>query len=459
MLPAFCRVKGEVSPHIGFELWMPAEGWNKRFLSVGSGGFGGFIDYATLAERLKQGYAVTANDTGHTGQGYKWMHDPAALRAWGHSATHDTAEPAKQIIDAFYRKQSAYSYFQGCSTGGAQAMEEAEFFPRDFNGIVAGSPGMYYSHLMLSFLWGLKVATDHAVLSPQKLQLLHRAVMKECDAADGLKDGLLENPTACRFRPADLLCKGAATSACLTSAEVKTAELMYQGPRNPRTGRQIYPGFVRGSEASSQFTGRLAAAYGWSLIQGPLATQYAIPLLKNMVFGPKWNWKTFDFDRDVRRVDRRVHDEIDSVNPDLRAFQAGSGKLIMTQGWGDPFNAQTFPIEYREQVIRVFANQESGKQARRTVDAFFRLFMAPGMGHCMGGPGPSKTDALDALRAWVENGKAPDRLVAQKITLPGGKPSVPPMSRPLCPYPEVARWTGKGSTNNAGNFVCTAPKH
>lgn len=335
-------------------------------------------------------------------------------------------------------------------------MEEAEFFPGDFNGIVACSPGMYYSHLMLSFLWGLKASTDHATLSPQKLQLLHSAVMEKCDAEDGVKDGLLEDLLSCSFSPKALLCQGSDADSCLTPEEVKTAELIYQGPRNPRTGKELYPGFALGSEASPEFTGPLALGYGWSMIQGRLATQYAVPLLKNMVFGANWNWRTFDFDRDVEQVDRALHQDIDSVNPDLRAFHARNGKLIMIQGWGDPFNAQTFPIEYRNQVIAEFADGVGSQHAKSIVDGFFRLFMSPGMGHCIGGPGPSATDALGAVRAWVETGMAPDRLVAQKVSF-FGAPSSPAISRPLCPYPETAQWTHHGSTNDASNFACAMP--
>lgn len=457
-LPSFCRVQGEVTPHIRFELWMPTRNWNRRLVAVGSGGFGGFIGYADLTRMLKQRYAVSANNTGHSGQSHAWMRNPAARRAWGHSATHNVAGPVQRILRAYYERPPAYSYFEGCSTGGAQAMEEAEFYPADFNGIVASSPGMYYSHLMLSFLWGLKAATDHAVLTPQKLQLLHGAVMKKCGSADEIRNGYLENPLACHFEPASLLCKEKNTSHCLTRQEVKTAELIYQGPRDPRTGAQIYPGFVFGSEASREFIGPLAAEYGWSMIEGPLARQYAIPLLRNMVFGESWNWKTFDFGHDVTVVDNRLHDEIDSIDPDLRAFQSRNGKLIMIQGWGDPYNAQTFPIEYRERVIRVFERNASSQQAQHTVDGFFRLFMAPGMGHCMGGPGPSRTDPLAALRKWVEKGKAPDRLVARRIEATHSEPAMQPMSRPLCPHPESAVWTGKGSTDDAKDFVCSAPK-
>lgn len=454
VLPAFCRVEGVVEPHVGFELWMPQHGWNGRLLSLGSGGFGGSINEGELAAAIVNGYAVTANDTGHRGNGYAWMHDPVALRAWGHSATHDVTGPAKAIVRVFYAKGPAFSYFNGCSTGGAQAMEEAEFYPGDYDGIVAGSPGMNYSGLMMSFLWGLKTTTDHGTLSPRKLQLLHTAVLKQCDTADGVKDGVLENPLACDFHPEQLLCAGPDTSSCLTKDKVKTADLIYQGPRNPRTGAQIYPGFVPGSEASGELSGGRSFS-GWSLIQGALAKQYAIPLLKNMVFGPDWDWTSFNFDRDYTRVESTVHANIDATNPDLRAFQAHGGKLIMTQGWDDQFNAQTYPIEYRDEVIARFAASAGPAKATTAVNGFFRLFMVPGMGHCGGGTGPTDMDALGAVRTWVEVHQAPDRLVAKKEKAAAAGSA--PMTRLLCPYPETSRWTGQGSTNDATNFVCITP--
>ncbi len=454
-LPAYCRIRGEAEPHIGFELWLPAK-WNGRLVAVGSGGFGGVIGYRDMAPYLVQGYAVTANDTGHTDQSYAWMHDPQSLYAWGHSATHAVIDPVKKIVRAYYGKPAAYSYFLGCSTGAAQAMEEAEFYPGDFNGISASCPGMYYSHLMLSFLWGLKATSEHAVLSADKLQLLHAAVMAQCDERDGAKDGLLENPLACHFDPRTLLCKDGSNTGCLTDEEVKTADLIYRGPRNPSTGEEIYPGFVPGSESSPDFAGPMAVAYSWTLIQGPLAKQYAVPLMKNLAFGEAWDWRSFDFDKDVVKFDAAVHDKIDSVNPDLRVFQQLGGKLIMVQGWGDPFNAQTLPIEYRERVIGVFAGDKGKAAARRAVDSFFRLFMAPGMSHCMGGPGPSKYDALAALRDWVEKSRAPRRLVAHKTSFVPSSSDVA-MSRPLCPHPQVAHWTGKGSMNEATNFACIRP--
>ncbi len=458
VLPSFCRVQGTAEPGIGFELWLPAQDWNRRLLSLGNGGFGGSIDLRPLATYLRQGYAVTANDTGHVGNGSAWMHDPNALLAWGHDATHRVAGPVKALLRAYYGKPPAYAYFQGCSTGGAQAMEEAEFYPADFNGIVAESPGMDYSRLMLSFLWGLKAAHDHAVLSQDKLQLLHSAALKKCDAQDGLKDGLLGRPLACRIRPARLLCTPGQNQNCLTPEEATAAELIYEGPRNPRTGAQIYPGFVPGSEAGSTSAelpgGHSYMLNGWTLIQGPLARQYAVPLLKNMVFGKDWDWTTFDWDRDVTRVDTVLGTKIDSMDPDLRPFQKDGGKLVMVQGWDDPLNAAALPIDYRRQVIAAFGSSMPPAAATQVVDGFYRLFMAPGMSHFEGCDGPSKVDALGAVRDWVERGQPPAQLIATKVRVPSGKPAEPLMRRPLCPYPQYARYVS-GDPNRPQSFQCS----
>ena len=440
-VPAFCRVKGQAAGAIGFELWLPAKNWNGRLLSLGNGGFGGFIPTGGLADGVIQGYAVTANDTGHQGQDRGWMNDPALVRDWGHSATHLVTGPAKTLVRDFYGNPASYTYFSGCSTGGAQAMEEAEFYPKDYNGIVAGSPGMAYAHLMLSFLWGLKIATAHpdSLLAPAQLRLLHQAVLDQCGSQNGVKDPWVDNPLACHFDVRTLQCPKGEGANCLTADQVQTAILMYQGPRNPRTGAVIYPGFALGSED------------GWGGLQGPLARSFAIPLIGSLLYdNPRWDWHSFDWDRDVAELDRRVTPNISAVDPDLRALRAAGGKLIMYQGWSDPLNAQTLPINYRGEVIDVFA-KDDGDQAEQKVDDFYRLFMVPGMGHCGGGIAPSKFDSLGALRDWVEQGEAPQRIVATQTSASLGSL---PVSRPLCPYPRTAQWSGHADPNNAANFVC-----
>jgi len=456
-LPAFCRVKGVANGSIGFEVWLPVRGWNGRLLSVGAGGFGGDQPLSALAEGLRRGYAVTGNDTGHQGGDLSWMKDPAKVRLWGHSATHLATAPAKALIAAYYGAPARHAYFEGCSTGGAQAMEEAQFYPDDYDGVVAGAPGMSYDHLMLSFLWGLKATEPPgALIPPDKLQVLHGAVVAACDADDGLKDGLISDPQACRFDLASITCKpgAAAATACLTPAQALTARRIYGGPTNARTGAPIYPGFAYGSEADPAAVTPLG--YGWGAIQGPLAQLFAIPLLRTMVYrDPAWDWRGFDWDRDVAELDRRVGPDITALSPDLEAFRRHGGKLLIYQGWGDQFNGQTLPIAYRRQVIAALAAKGGGARAERDVDGFLRLFMAPGMGHCLGGPGFSRFDALSAVQAWVETGQAPDQILAARAApaLAAGAET-----RLICAYPKVARYRGTGSPAAAASFKCVISK-
>lgn len=454
-LPAFCRVKA-ITASVGFEVWLPERNWNRQFLSVGSGGFGGAVQVAALADGLAKGYAVTSNDTGHTAEQKQWMSDAKQVRLWGHEAAHLTTGPAKAIAAAFYGQPAAHAYFAGCSTGGAQGMTEAQAYPSDYDGIVAGAPGMSYAHLMLSFLWGLKVASAYpdSKLGPEQLLLLHRAVLDQCDALDGVKDGLLENPRACHLEPKTLQCKAGETAGCLTAHQIDTVVALHDGPRNPRTGAQIYPGFEYGSEASLAEPLVNAWSYGWLAIQGQLAEIFAIPLLRDMVYhDPKWDWRSFNWDSDVADLDQRIGADITATSPDLRAFRAGGGKLLMYQGWGDPLNGQSLPIMYRRQVID-YLKATGTANATQATDGFFRVFMAPGMSHCSRGPGPNAFDSLSALRNWVENGVAPERLVATKAATADSAA----ITRPLCAYPNIARWTGQGSGNEERNFQCGAAK-
>jgi feruloyl esterase len=452
-LPSFCRVKGIAAGSIGFEVWLPLQGWNGSILSVGNAGFGGVQPLNSLAEGLRKGYAVSGNDTGHQGADPSWMKDPVKVRLWGHTATHLVTGPTRTLVAAYYDSPARRAYFEGCSTGGAQAMEEAQFYPEDYDGIVAGAPGMSYAHLMMSFLWGLKAAGPPGALIPaDKLQLLQAAVLASCDGDDGLKDGLISDPQACRFDLATITCKPAdsSTAQCLTPAQARTARLIYQGPKNSATGASIYPGFAYGSEA------------GWGPIQGPLANTFAIPLLRTMVYGdPAWDWRTFDWDKDVADVDRKVGPDITALSPDLRAFKAHGGKLLIYQGWGDQLNGQTLPIEYRRQVIDLLAGDGHAAHAEQDVDGFMRVFMAPGMGHCGGGPGFTTFDALSAVQAWVEAGDAPDQILASRgppaapisIPAPGGQGV-----RPICAYPKAARYSGAGSADDPTSFKCVVSK-
>jgi feruloyl esterase len=449
-LPAFCRIAAYVSTvpgeHVGIEVWLPIAGWNGRLEGLGNGGFGGAIVYSALAASIQRGFAAANTDTGHTGgaigsigQPLPWAQDPVTLRDWGHTSVHLMTVSAKRIIAAFYGEAPKYSYFEGCSTGGAEAMEEAEFFPDDYDGIHSGSPGMGYSHLMESFLWGaLPSARNPAAALPQSaLTLLNNAVLNACSRDKAVaSDSFLSDPRRCRFDPAVLLCKaGQNPATCLSAAQVEAVTHLYSPVVNPQSGAELYPGFVRGSEAE------------WSLIQGALVPFFAQPLLANTVFdNPNWDWTTFNFASDADLVDQKLSPVINAMNPDLEGFKRHGGKLIMTQGWVDALNAQTLPIEYYR---RVAAAQHSEEETAE----FFRLFMVPGMSHCSGGPGPNVFDIVEPLMDWVERGGAPDRIIATKYVNDTPAQGVA-MTRPLCPFPRLARYRG-GNPASASSFICS----
>ena len=475
-VPEHCRVTGTIAPSIEFELWLPVSHWNGNWQAVGTGGFGGTINTLAMGVALRAGYATAANNSGHPVGDPNWMSSRELVRLWGHESIHRMVAPMEALIRAFYGKPHQKAYFSGCSTGGDQAMEEAEYYPGDFDGIVAISPGMAYSHLMLSFLWSKRVSEQFAdsKLSPPKLQLLHRAALAHCDKLDGVEDGLLEDPRRCDFDVATLRCPGPDGPDCLTAHQVETVRKLMAGPHNPRTGAEIYPGFYYGSEASPEYADAAGLErFGWTLIQGPLAERYAIPLLGAMVFAnPHWNGSDFDFDTGVHQVDAALEGVITAMNPDLRPYARHGGKLLMVQGWSDPLNPPTLPIEYWEQVNQVFAlragagpsaasNAGSGADgrdgARKAVDGFYRLFMAPGMGHCALGPGPNEFDAVAALDRWVNTHEPPTYLLATKHLKDDPREPVL-MTRPLCSYPAHAVWDGKGDPHKAQSFTCVTPR-
>jgi feruloyl esterase len=363
---------------------------------------------------LRQGYAVAGSDTGHSGSDLKFgMGHPEKIANWAFRAVHVMTDTAKVIVRSYYGRFAAHSYFSGCSTGGQQALTEAQRFPEDYDGIVAGAPGANRVRLNVGFLWSwLAVHKDGAeVLPASKLPLINQAAVSACDAPDRVKDGLIGDPRACKFDPGALLCKGADAADCLTAAQVSAVRAVYEGVRNPRTGEQLYPGWVRGSEA-----GGGARPGGWS---GYFAGQ---PEPARLDF---WRFWVFD-------------------DPDLTRFKQRGGRLLMYQGWADPVVPATDTIRYYESVERAMGGLEK-------TTGFVRLFLAPGMGHCAGGPGPSSFDALGALDRWVSQGSAPDRVIASHSTA-----GTVDRTRPLCPYPQVAKWDGAGSIDNAAAFRCAS---
>jgi feruloyl esterase len=443
-LPAFCRVAAAIKPtkdsDIKFELWMPASGWNGKFMGLGNGGWAGEIWYSEIGDALRRGYAAASTDTGHEGNGgdasFALGH-PEKVIDFGYRAVHEMTVKARAIIAGFYGNSLKHSYWNGCSTGGKQGLTEAQRFPHDYDGIIAGAPANFFTHLIVSGIWIAEATRENPVgyVPKEKLPLLHKAVVDACDTLDGVKDGLLENPKRCHFDPKALLCKGADGPDCLTASQVEAARKIYAGPKNPRTAEQIFPGLEPGSEN------------GWVFFAGGREPPIVASHFKYLVFkNPNWDFHTLNFDSDVALADKLDNGIITATNPNLKEFFAQGGKLLLYHGWNDGGIAPQNTINYYNSVADALGG--SGK-----VQDSIRLFMAPGMDHCYGGDGPFDFDAIGALEQWAEEGKAPDRIVAAH--LPKGPASAKPdRTRPLCPYPQVAKYNGSGGTDDAANFVC-----
>jgi feruloyl esterase len=434
---AICRVQLLLAPsadsEIKVEIWLPVSGWNGKYQAVGNGAFTGTINYSAMAAALRRGYAVSSTDTGHTGGGAAWaLGHPEKVIDFGYRAVHEMAGAAKRVITAYYRSAPRLSYWNGCSAGGRQAMMEAQRFPDDFDGVIAGAPGLDWTGRAAQANRIAKVleANSSARLTEDHRELLHNAVLDACDALDGVKDGLLENPDRCTFDPGALACKGTDTRGCLTPTQIDTARMIYSSPVNPRTGRRI-AGLARGSERGWTDLGWTASARATGLDQ-----------FRYLVFGDAgWTVEKFDFDIDIVRAEERDAGTINALDANLEPFIRGGGKLLHYHGWSDPQISPGSSVQYYTRVVEAL-----GDASR--VDSAYRLFMAPGMGHCGGGTGPNTFDMLGALEQWVEAGKAPDSILASQ-SLAGGD-----RTRPLCPYPKVAVYRGTGSPNDAKNFAC-----
>ena len=429
-LPAFCRVAATLKPSsdsdIRIEVWMPATGWNNKLLAVGNGGWAGSISYNAMAAPLAAGYAVTSTDTGHTGGSATFVvGHPEKVIDFAYRAVHEMTVAAKAITAEFYGGGPRLSYFQGCSTGGRQALTSAQRYPRDFDGIIAGATAANASRLHATQIWVAQQAhRDEASLIPQnKYAALHDAVLQACDALDGVKDRVIENPRQCKFDPAVLLCKAEDLPACLTAAQVETARRVYKGPG-------LFPGLEYGSEGG--WNGTLANPVGIAY------DQYRYFVFNN----PEWDYRTFNIERDVPLFDKAIGMTMNSSDANLRPFFDHGGKLLMYHGWADPGIPAGNSVEYYTEVVK-----RAGADIKPS--DFVRLFMLPGVGHCGGGDGPSTFDALGALDRWRDRGTPPDSITASHSTN-----GVVDRTRPLCPYPQVARYKGTGDTNVATNFEC-----
>jgi len=441
-LAPFCRVTLTLTPSpdsdIKAEVWLPLEGWTGRYQAVGNGGWAGSVSYPAMARALARGEVASSTDTGHVGNsGAFALGHPEKLIDYAYRAQHETAVAAKAVAESFYGTAPRWSYFNGCSTGGRQALRAAERFPADFDGIVAGAPANPKTNMDVARITiSQTMFRDAASVVPaSKYPVIHQAVLAACDALDGLKDGLLGDPTACRFDPAVLQCQGEDSPSCLTRPQVESVRAMMTPVTDRQSGSVIFPRYEPGSEL------------GWgSVFGGPEPYATAQDTFKFVVFkDPNWSWRTLSAERDLVVANREAAGTLTAVNPDLAAFAGHGGKLLMYHGWADPNIAPRASVTFYQAAIQATRAPASNTD-------WARLFMVPGMAHCTGGEGPNTFDAIGAVETWVENGQAPASLVASHQS--DGKVD---RTRPLCPYPQVAGYRGTGSIDAAENFACVAP--
>ena len=421
---------------IRVEMMLPTSGWNGKYLAGGNGGWCGSIGQSGLKRGVGLGYATSATNTGHDGCSADFaLGHPEKLIDYAYRSEHEMAVKAKAIIAAFYGRAPTLSYWVGCSAGGKQALMEAQRYPEDFDGIVAGSPAANWVGRATQAIWVAQaVHRDGASWLPQgKYPAIHAAALAACDRLDGVVDGVIENPRRCKFDPETMACKGADGPDCLTPGQVETVRKIYSDSFNPRTGKRLYSGLEPGSETN------------WRIWGGPVPLRIATDHFKYVVFGdPKWDFMTLDFDRDVERAEGMDSHRINATDPDLRRFFERGGKLIQYHGWNDAQISPGNSVDYYELVLKKMGGLEKVRES-------YRLFMAPGMYHCSGGDGAFLFDPLTALEQWREQGMAPKRMVAKTAT-------TPTRSHPLCPYPEEAVYKGSGSDGDEGSFTCAVVK-
>jgi hypothetical protein len=464
-LPAFCRVAGVIKPSddsdIEFEVWMPSSGWNGKFEGIGNGGFAGSIGYGALAAALTHGYASASTDTGHEAGATDaaWaLNHPQKIVDFGYRAVHETTEKAKAIVHAFYGDAPKHSYFSSCSNGGRQALMEAQRYPADYDGIVAGAPAGYWTHLLMAALWDMNatLADPASYIPAAKMPAVEAAAVAACDALDGVKDGVIDDPTRCHFTPSTLLCKGPDSNTCLTQPQVTALEKIYGGAKDSK-GEQVFPGFSPGGEGGMNGWGGWVAGAAQAK---SLQYAFGINFFQDMLYSDaNWDYRKFNIDHDTKLADDSLGQTLNATDADLKRFNDRGGKLIVYHGWSDAAIPPVATIQYYNRVV--------SKMGASNTDTFVRLFMVPGMQHCGGGPGPSnfgqtivmggdpQHDVNAALERWVEQGTAPEQIIATKFK--GASPaSGIARTRPLCRYPLVEHWNGTGSTDDAANFTCEA---
>jgi serine/threonine protein kinase len=472
-LPAFCRVEGVVKPtkdsDVRFEVWVPSSGWNGKFLAVGNGGFAGVINYDEMVPAVRAGYATASTDTGHRGDDMdaKWaLGHPERVVDFGYRAIHEMTEKSKEVIQAFYGQAPQWSYFEGCSNGGREALMEAQRFPEDYQGILAGAPPIPVTRLLAAGLYNTTTSPSRFI-PPSKIPVISNAVLAACDALDGVSDGILNDPRQCQFDPTVLRCQGANSESCLTAEQVLQLKNIYAGLHNTK-GQQLYPGYPPGGEQGEQGWG------AWLTGEAPgqaMLAMFGLAYFRNMVFeNPGWDYRTSSVQRVIDVADLKTTRIVDAADPNLKRFKDRGGKIILYHGWSDAATSGFATIQYYDNVVASMGLPET--------QSFLRLYMAPGMQHCAGGPGPNYFGQVDlstlspntpqastnmdpqhniskALEQWVEKGVAPATIIATKYVNALDPTQGVKMTRPLCPYSQVAVYKGVGDTNDAENFACT----
>jgi feruloyl esterase len=493
-LPAFCRVTATLTPTsdsaIQVELWLPQTGWNGRFLGTGGGGFQGVFTYTELTLGVQAGFAVANTDLGTGASGCNPLYcgsngnqgnpfavafgDPAnpstglfghpeRIKDFGYRAIHLMTVRSKEITHAFYQQSAGKSYFWGCSTGGQNALMEAQRFPHDYDGILAGAPAFNRTYLHMAALsaWQDAHASPGRFILPGQMTLINNAVLKQCVGQDGgaSTDPFLTDPRDCHFDPKVLQCTGGnVPPACLSADQVTTMQKYYAGVVNPATGQLIVPGLARGSETDNFL------ALGLALNEN--FPEPAFDGLFYWVYGASFgmtgsavNFANFDFNHDVDTVDDKLKAVLSAESTDLREFREHGGKLLLYHGWADPLIPSANTVGYYNALVsrggegfEHAAFSPGRNEALERTQKYARLFMVPGMWHCTGGPGPNTFNAMTPLVNWVEQGVAPESILAAKFVNDTGPGIV--MIRPLCPFPKVAKYNGSGDTADAANFTC-----
>jgi feruloyl esterase len=485
-----CRVRVAIKPttvsNIISEYWLPLSGWNGRFNVMGNGGTAGSLGLNNLSTPVGLGYVAATSDTGHQSQDSTFAlvrlnGVPELVEDFAHRGYHVTTDIGKQIIQAFYGAGPNYSYFTGCSTGGAEALSELQRYPNDFNGIAGGAPASGYSLMWPGEVfpsWVASTYTTAATGGPQALQTkmaaLNSAALDACaTSTNGAGQRYIDDPRKCTFDPGVIQCAtGTNTTSCLTPDQVTAVRKIYAGFKDPTTGAQIWNPYMRGSE--DQWGGHIIQ--GNSAAGNPPVNYFRSFLYQNSTWfytnpttllgdnGLGFNMESAaTVNGDIYPGDTYWAPYLDSIDPNLRPFQTSGGKVILYHGWKDQNIAPLHTVEYYDSVVARVAGYNAFpptitpqsafyKAALKKTQLFARLFMVPGMQHCNGGPGPNTFDVLGTLVQWVENGVAPDKMIASHSTS-----GVVDSTRPLCPYPQVAKWTGVGNINDAANYVCQDP--